>query len=104
VAEKIEITLDGQKYKLRADEDIETIRKAALLVNEQLETIRENTKASSPYQVALLTALNLALRTQTMSTDVTRFKNATSKELKLLMELIEDQVQSVQPPPLGGTA
>ena len=97
MAELIEITLDGQRYRLRAEENAEMIREAAALVDEQLNEVRNTTKSSSPFQVALLGALNLALRLKKTSQDVDQFKHDTSNELKELIEVLQEEIKSVQP-------
>jgi len=103
MSDLIEITLDGQKYRLRADEKAELIKEAAKLVNEQLDEVRQGTKTSSPFQVALLGALNLALRLKKTSKDVEDFKKQTSHEIHTISELLEEEIKSIQPV-LGGTA
>ena len=99
----VDVTLDGQKYVLRTNDQVSEVQEAAKTVNEYLAKVRATTKLSSPTQVALLAALNMALRLQTVSKDVEQFKENTSDELKKLIELVQEEAQSVQPQ-LGGTA
>ncbi len=94
MAQLVEITLDGQKYKLRADDPFDSIQKAAQLVDQQLLQVREKTKASSPYQLALLAALNVALRYQKLCSEVEAFKTSTSSELKGMIRIMEEAQSS----------
>ena len=93
----IEVTLDGQKYRLRASEDLELVQAAAQLVNHHLEEVRKGSKASSPYQVSLLGALNLALRLKKAQKELDQFKLATSGEIQNLLATLEGEMKSIQP-------
>lgn len=99
MAESIELSLDGQKYVLKADEAIEDLRGAAQMVNEQISFVRAKMKVVSPHTSALLAALNLALKLEKSTQEVERFKNKAAQELEELIELIRDEVDQ-QPPTL----
>jgi cell division protein ZapA (FtsZ GTPase activity inhibitor) len=95
VSESTEVSLDGQKYVLRFDDDPTAVQAAAALVNQHMARIRATAKSSSPYQVALLTALNLALQLEKASHNVEAFKEQTIHELSKLEELVRQRVDEI---------
>jgi cell division protein ZapA len=56
----VSVTIFGQSYSLRADEDGNYVEDLARYVDSQMKTLSESTGTSEPLRVAVLTALNIA--------------------------------------------
>ena len=56
----VEIKVFGQTYTVKTDAQEDHIQKVARCVNEKMEEVTKNTKSVSSFNVAILTALNIA--------------------------------------------
>ena len=56
----IPIRIRGQEFKIRSDADEETLHRVAALLDEAMERVEQRTGAVDSFDVAVLTALNLA--------------------------------------------
>jgi cell division protein ZapA len=56
----VSVTIFGQSYSLRADEDGNYVEDLARYVDSQMKTLSESTGTIEPLRVAVLTALNIA--------------------------------------------
>jgi cell division protein ZapA len=59
-ASLVSVTIFGQTYSLRADEDGTYVEDLARYVDTKMRTLSESTGASEPLRVAVLAALNIA--------------------------------------------
>lgn len=57
---RYEVTLLGQNFTLRSERDASYVKALANFVTQELEGMRQATKAVSTHHVALLTSMNLA--------------------------------------------
>ncbi|TAN63671.1 cell division protein ZapA [bacterium] len=55
----LELNINGHKLAVRSDEDEEHIRAVEQYLNHKIEEVKENTKAVSTLDLALLAALNI---------------------------------------------
>jgi cell division protein ZapA len=81
----VEVNILEQRLYVKSDEDEEYIRRVETYLNRKVEEIKNNTKAVSTLDVALLTVLNVAgdyLKT------IERFGDVEDRSTKLT-ELIE---------------
>ena len=56
----VEVSVAGRQFRVRAEGDGETLRRAADLVEETLERVRGRSGTADTLDVALMAALNLA--------------------------------------------
>lgn len=57
---KVEVTLLGQRFTLRSEQDVAYVHSLANFVSRKLEEIRHQTRTVSSHDLALLAALNIA--------------------------------------------
>ena len=56
----VSVTIFGQSYSLRADEDGNYVEDLARYIDAKMRTLSESTGASEPLRVAVLAAINVA--------------------------------------------
>ena len=56
----VEIKVFGQTYTVKTDAEEDHIQRVARYVNEKMNDVTKNTKSVSSFNVAILTALNIA--------------------------------------------
>jgi cell division protein ZapA len=56
----VAVTISGQQYRIRSDEDEGVLRRAAAYVDAVMSRIRDRTGTVDSHDVAVLTALNLS--------------------------------------------
>jgi cell division protein ZapA len=56
----VEIKVFGQTYTVKTDAEEDHIQQVARYVNEKMDEVTKNTKSVSSFNVAILTALNIA--------------------------------------------
>ena len=56
----IAVTIAGQRYLLRSDEDDQYVRQLASLVDQRFRAVQSSTKQVSTHAIAMLTALQMA--------------------------------------------
>jgi hypothetical protein len=58
----VSVTIQGKQYKIRADGDGESVTRAAQLLDQTMNRVRERSGTADSIDVAVLAALNLANR------------------------------------------
>jgi cell division protein ZapA (FtsZ GTPase activity inhibitor) len=98
VSEKrsVSVTIQGKQYKIRADGDGESVTRAAQLLDQTMDRVRERSGTADSIDVAVLAALNLAnrLTSETTAKAVTRDDGPRIDEL---IRLVEGAVHGREP-------
>ena len=96
----VPVEILGQEYRIRSDSDASTIRRAAALVDETMEKVRDRTGTVDTLDLAVLTALNIANHLISLR-DVTdgspRQGSARPGELGDLIALVEAAIAEPAP-------
>ena len=58
--QSITVTIYGQEYTLKGDAEAAYVEKVALLIDQKMREIAENSSLESPSKIAILAAVNLA--------------------------------------------
>lgn len=58
--ESVQVEIFGTEYTLKSDADLEHVREIALMVDERMRRLANNSTIKSPSKLAVLTALNIA--------------------------------------------
>jgi cell division protein ZapA len=83
-ASLVSVTIFGQTYSLRADEDSGYVEEAARYLDTKMRTLSESTGTSDPLRVAVLAGLNLVdelKKLQEQQRSVEEQVEATTREL-----------------------
>ncbi|RME25166.1 MAG: cell division protein ZapA [Deltaproteobacteria bacterium] len=56
----VEVSILGQRLKIKTDEQPEYVRELARFVNDKMEEVKKKTRSVSTHSVAMLAALNIA--------------------------------------------
>lgn len=94
----VPVTIQGKQYRIRAEADEESISRAASLLDETIEKVRERSGAADSVDVTVLAALNLAnlLTTQAPGAGVRGVAIAGDRILELI-RLVEGAVGDPKP-------
>lgn len=89
------VRIRGRDLRIRSDESEEVLERIARRVDETMARVEAHTSAVDSYDVAMLTALNLAREVETREA---RGKDSESGRLRALIELAESALS----PDAGG--
>jgi cell division protein ZapA (FtsZ GTPase activity inhibitor) len=87
----VAVRIRGQDFRIRSDEPPEQLARIARTVDETMQRVESKTGAVDSYDVAMLTALNLAR--EVVSFEATRRPIDTAK-LRSLVDLAEAAIAS----------
>lgn len=85
----VPVTIQGRQYRIRADGDVESVERAAVLLDETMTKVRARSGTADSVDIAVLAALNLA---NALTTD--RVGETTSRDLKLRIEALAELVET----------
>jgi cell division protein ZapA len=91
----VTVTIFGQSYSLRAEEDGTYVEDLARHVDAKMRTLSESTGTSEPLRVAVLAALNLA---DELFKAQDRYRSAEEQVEKTALELLESLEESLREP------
>lgn len=94
----VPVTIQGKQYKIRAEADDDSIKRAASLLDETIAKVRERSSAADSVDVTVLAALNLAnlLTIQGPGTGARGIPIAGERILELI-RLVEGAVGDAKP-------
>ena len=87
----VAVTIRGQDFRIRSDEPPEQLARIARMVDETMKRVESKTGAVDSYDVAMLTALNLAR--EVVGFEATR-RFIDAAKLRNLVDLAEAAVAS----------
>ncbi len=93
----VAVRIRGQEFRIRSDDDEETLRRVARYLDETLTKVEKRTGTVDSLDVALLTALNLA-RELVALREGRRSGNVAGVEASRMRSLIELAESGLQPP------
>jgi len=89
---KVRITVRGQSYTVKSDEDDIDLREVAAYVDARMEEVARGAPNLEPYTVALLAALNIAGDYRRFRAKVERDLDELDREVASAMVLLEAAV------------
>lgn len=92
----VSVTIQGKQYKIRADGDGESVARAAALLDQTMDRVRQRSTTADSIDVAVLAALNLANRLTSERGASTAPEAADSRVLDLI-RLVEGAVHDREP-------
>jgi cell division protein ZapA (FtsZ GTPase activity inhibitor) len=84
----VPVTIQGRHYRIRADGDVGSVERAAVLLDETMTKVRARSGTADSVDVAVLAALNLA---NALTAD--RTGHVTSRDLEQRIEALVDLVE-----------
>jgi cell division protein ZapA (FtsZ GTPase activity inhibitor) len=87
----VSVRIRGQDFRIRSDESPEQLARIARTVDETMERVETRTGAVDSYDVAMLTALNLAREIVGFQA---KPRAVDSSRLRSLIELAESAIES----------
>jgi cell division protein ZapA (FtsZ GTPase activity inhibitor) len=87
----VSVRIRGQDFRIRSDESPEQLARIARTVDETMERVEKRTGTVDSYDVAMLTALNLA---REVVGSQTRPRAVDGTRLRALIELTESAIAS----------
>ena len=96
----VPVEIQGQEYRIRSDSDASTIRRAAALVDETMEKVRDRTGTVDTLDIAVLTALNIAnhlISLRDAAGTASQGEAIGSGELGELINLVEAAIAETAP-------
>jgi cell division protein ZapA (FtsZ GTPase activity inhibitor) len=90
----IPVQIQGQEYRVRGDGDAGAVRRAASLVDETMDRVRERTRTVDSLDAALLAALNLANRLLALSESGEGGAPADARRLADLIDSVEFELSA----------
>jgi cell division protein ZapA len=92
----VTVTIQGKRYRIRADGDVETVERAAELLDQTMARVRERSSTADSIDVAVLAALNLANRLTAERPSQPAVPGADERVLELI-RLVEGAVHDREP-------
>lgn len=92
----VSVTIQGKQYKIRADGDGESVARAAALLDQTMDRVRQRSTTADSIDVAVLAALNLANRLTSERGASTAPEAADARVLDLI-RLVEGAVHDREP-------
>lgn len=92
----VTVTIQGKRYRIRADRDSESVERAAELLDQTMARVRERTSTADSIDVAVLAALNLANRL-TAEGPSQGASQASDERIAELIRLVEGAVHDREP-------
>ncbi|MBW2243209.1 MAG: cell division protein ZapA [Deltaproteobacteria bacterium] len=100
MAEKrvVAVTILGQEYKVRGEADPASVQRAAALLDETMNRVRERAGTVDSVDIAVLAALNLANRLIALREDPAGVPSLDESRLDDLLGLVEAAVDATAAP------
>ena len=89
----VPVTILGQEYKVRGESDVETVRRAAALLDETMERVRKRAGTSDSVDIAVLAALNIANHLVTLRDQTADGSAVDDERLDDLLALLEESAE-----------
>jgi cell division protein ZapA len=98
---KVRITIRGQQYTIRSDEDDVDLQEVARYVDRKMEEVGGPTKTIDDYTVAMLTALNIASELRRLQQRVDQELARLDRELSGIAVMMEAALPPEEEPGEG---
>jgi len=92
----VSVMIQGKTYKIRADGDGERVLRAAALLDQTMDRVRQRSATADSIDVAVLAALNLANRLSAEPAAAPPGA-ASDERVEALIQLVESAVQEREP-------
>lgn len=92
--ESIQVKIFGTDYTLKADTNIDYVKRIAEVVDEKMNKLAENSTIKSPSKLAVLTALNIADELYQFKIKYKKVFENFNKQSKELSERIDYYIDS----------
>jgi cell division protein ZapA len=90
----VSVTILDQNFNIHTDAAPEHVQKVADFVNANLKNVVSKSKNISPYNAAILAALNIAEKYFEIKEDESRFKESVRERSKKILGLLESAKSS----------
>ena len=96
----VEVSILGQRLRVRTDEQPEYIEELARFVNEKMEEVKRKTRSVSTHSLAMLAALNIADELFKEKKHNSRLKSELKERMAKVLKMVR---QAGENRPLQGT-